>query len=252
MRSLLIRGMLVGLVAALPALLCAWLLGEPPLGDAIAFEERHAHVAEGAHDHPVEVVSRLTQQTVGLAVALAGVGIAIGGLFAVAFATAYGRIGRFDARATALLLAVGGFLTVTVVPFLKYPANPPTVGNPETIDQRTALYFAMVAIALVALTVALQTGRRLVPRVGNWNASLLGGGVFLLLVAVAYLLLPGSGISADGFPADTLWHFRIASLATQAVLWAALGLVFGVVAERSVGHAERKPLKELAPDSLGA
>ena len=64
---------------------------------------------------------------------------AFGGLFALVFAFAYGRIGRPDPRVTAALLAVAGFVVVSLVPALKYPPNPPAVGNPETIGYRTAL-----------------------------------------------------------------------------------------------------------------
>ena len=74
------------------------------------------------------------QSTLGLATAAVVYGVALGGLFALAFAVAYGRIGRFNARATAALLALVGFGTVAFVPFLKYPANPrpPATPTPST------------------------------------------------------------------------------------------------------------------------
>ena len=46
-----------------------------------------------------------------------------------------------------------------LVPQLKYPANPPSVGEPETIDVRTALYFEMMLIAVAALVLAVLLGR---------------------------------------------------------------------------------------------
>lgn len=165
MRTLLVRGMLAGLAAAAFALVFAWLFGESQVGHAIAFEDTQARLA-GAAPEP-ELVSRTLQQTAGLAVGVAVFGVALGGMFAIAFAIAYGRIGTFGARATSALVAAGGFVAVELVPFLKYPANPPSVGKPDTIDQRTTLYFAMIAISLVASIAALQTGRRLAPRFGN-------------------------------------------------------------------------------------
>jgi hypothetical protein len=51
--------------------------------------------------------------------------------------------------------------------------------------------------------------------------------------------LPGVSEVPEGFPAAVLWQFRIASLGGQAIMWGALGLLFGVAAERVV--AEREP-----------
>ncbi|WP_326643281.1 CbtA family protein [Streptosporangium sp. NBC_01755] len=144
MRALLLRGMLVGLVSAALALVFAWIFGEPQVSLAIAFKGQHAHEAAAAEP---EIVSRIVQQTSGLAVAIGLFGVAIGRLFAVAFALAYGRIGGFGIRAASALVAGGGFVTVVLVPFLFYPANPPAVGVGDTIGARTGLYFAVIAIS---------------------------------------------------------------------------------------------------------
>ncbi|MGI5272464.1 CbtA family protein [Nonomuraea sp. CA-218870] len=250
MRHLLIRGMLLGLASAVPAYICAWFLGEGPLGAAIAFEEQGSQAAEGVHEHGVEVVSRLTQQTAGLAIALAAVGVAVGGLFAIAFALAHHRIGRLTARATSVVVAAAGFVVITLVPFLKYPPNPPAVGDPETIQQRSMLYFLTIVIGIFATITAVQTSRRLAPRQGGWNASLLGGGVFVALVAIAYVVLPGGTVTAPGFPPDVLWDFRIASLATQAVMWAALGLGFGALTERAATGTRRERTARAQPSDV--
>jgi hypothetical protein len=79
---------------------------------------------------------RTIQSTVGLVVAVLIYGAALGGVFAVAYAFAQGRIGRLGARATALLVAAAGFVAVELVPFLKYPANPPAIGSADTIGRR--------------------------------------------------------------------------------------------------------------------
>src|SRR5437764_909537 len=54
------------------------------------------------------------------------------------------------------------------------------------------------------------------------------------------LALPAVNEVPKDFPAVVLWRFRLASLGTQAVLWAALGLVFGALTERSLATAERR------------
>ena len=238
MRSLLVRGMLVGLAAAALALIFAWIFGEPQIGHAISFEDQQARLA-GASPAP-ELVSRTVQETFGLAVAVGLVGLALGGLFSIAFAICYGRIGRFGPRATSALVAVGAFVAVELVPFLKYPANPPSVGNPATIGHRTVLYFTMIAISVAIAIAVIQLGRRLAPRFGNWNACLLAAAAFIALVTVAYLALPAVNEVPRAFPAVVLWRFRLASLGTQAVLWATLGLLFGALTERSLAAARQR------------
>jgi hypothetical protein len=228
-RSLLVRGMLVGVAAGLLAYAFASLFGESQVDAAIAFEA--AHTAPGAEEP--ELVTRAIQSTLGLGVAVGVYGTAIGGLFALAFAFTYGRIGAVGIRTTALLVAAAGFVAVEVVPFLKYPANPPSVGRPESIGHRTTLYFLMIAVAVLAATGAAMLGRRLVRRLGTWNAVLTGLGLFVVVVTIAGLAMPGVNEVPTDFPAVVLWRFRIASLGTQLVLWTTAGLLFGALTERA-------------------
>jgi hypothetical protein len=230
-RSLLLRGMLVGVVAGALALAFGYLFGEPQIDSAIAFEDARAQAA-GEIAGP-ELVSRAVQSTAGLATALLVFGTAIGGLFGIAFAVAYGRIGRFGPRATAALVALGGFVAVELAVFAKYPANPPAVGNPDTIGNRTALYFLMMAISLAAAIGAVRIGQRLQPRLGNWNATLTATGGYIAVLVLAYLLLPAVSEVPQGFDANVLWQFRIASLGTQLIVWSSMGLLFGYLTERA-------------------
>jgi Probable cobalt transporter subunit (CbtA) len=230
MRILLVRGMLSGLAAGLLALVFARIFGEPPVGNAIGFESA-LQATRGEAAEP-ELVSRAVQSSIGLATGVLVYAVAFGGLFSLAFAIAHGRAGRLSAQAMAAVLALGGYLVVFVVPFLKYPANPPSVGNPDTIGQRTATYFAMVALS-VALAVAVSyLGRRLTTHLGSWNAALIAGALFVVGIAVVQFLLPAINEVPDGFPATVLWNFRIASLGTQLVMWATIGLLFGPLVDR--------------------
>jgi hypothetical protein len=159
-------------------------------------------------------------------------GAGLGGLFAIVFAFAYGRIGRFGPRATAALLAAGGFVSIALVPFLKYPASPPAVGNPDTLASRTALFLIMIAISIAALTLAVGLARRLAARVGAWNAAIVAGVAFVAIIAVAQLVLPDFNEVPAQFSSDMLWRFRMASLGMQMLMWATLGLVFGALSRR--------------------
>jgi Probable cobalt transporter subunit (CbtA) len=154
--NLLLRGMLVGVFAGLLAFGFARIFGEPQVDRAIAFEEQMDQ-AKGEAPEP-ELVSRETQAGLGLFTGVIVYCAAVGGLFSLVFAFVFGRVGRLGARATAALLALGGFVAIVLVPDLKYPANPPSVGNPETIGLRTELFFVMLVISVAARTCAAPLG----------------------------------------------------------------------------------------------
>lgn len=225
-RALLVRGMLAGLAAGVLALVVAFLLGEPQVDAAIAFEEAHSH------EHEMEVVGRGLQSTAGLATGVLVYGVALGGIAALAFCFALGRIGRFGARATAVLLSGAALLAVYLVPFLKYPANPPSVGDPDTIGTRTTLYFLMMLLSVLLAVATTILGRRLAPTLGNWNATVAAGAAFVVAVGLAYAFLPAVNEVPADFSATLLWQFRLSAIAIQLVLWTAFGLVFGHLAER--------------------
>ncbi len=229
---LLVRGMLAGILAGCLATGFAMLFGEPQVQHAIDFE---AAVASAAGEAPEpELVSRGLQSTLGLLTAGVLAGVGVGGLFSVVFALTYGRIGRLGARDLSALLALGGFIAVVLAPSLKYPASPPSVGDPETIGTRTALFFEMIAISLAALTLAVIAGRRLARRLGAWNATLVSAALFIVVIAAVQLALPDVNEVPDAFPAVVLWRFRIAAMGMQLVLWGVLGLTFGPLAERAI------------------
>ncbi|MCT9091600.1 CbtA family protein [Streptomyces sp. ASQP_92] len=227
-RGLLVRGMLAGLAAGLLALAVAYFLGEPRVDAAIAFEDAHSH------EHGAEVVSRTVQSTAGLGTGVLVYGVAFGGIAALAFCCALGRIGRFGPRSTALLLSSAALIAVYLVPFLKYPANPPSIGDPDTIGRRTLLYFLMMALGVLLAVAAVLLGRRLAPRLGNWHATVLAGLVFVLAVGAAYAFLPAVNEVPRDFSATLLWQFRLAALAIQLTLWTVFGLLFGHLAQRSL------------------
>ncbi|GAA3244886.1 hypothetical protein GCM10020256_71100 [Streptomyces thermocoprophilus] len=108
------------------------------------------------------------------------------------------------------------------------------MGDADTIGQRTALYFLMTALSVLLAVAAVILGRRLAPRLGNWNATLAAAAAFAVAVGLAYAFLPSFDEVPEGFPGTLLWQFRLAALAVQATLWTAFGLIFGVLAERAL------------------
>ncbi|MFI6925191.1 CbtA family protein [Nonomuraea spiralis] len=239
-RILLVRGLLVGLLAGLFAGGFAFAFGEPRVDDAIALEEAAAQAAPPEHAEPAEEaghshgeeaeVSRPVQKG-GLFLATGLYGLAVGGVFALAFAGLRGRVGpRSDGR-LALAAAGTAFAAVILVPFVKYPANPPAVGDPDTINSRTLLYVVMILVGLAATAIAVATARRItVNPWGRWVGAVVA---FLVPVVAAWWLLPTVNEVPDGFPATLLWQFRLASIGTQLVFWTAFGVLFGWASDRA-------------------
>jgi predicted cobalt transporter CbtA len=239
-RMFLVRGMLVGILAGLLSFGFLKLYGEPQVDRAIAFETQldaakaAAERAKGVKvQEAPELVSRRIQAGIGLFTAVLVYCTAFGGLFGLAFAFAYGRVGgALRPESMSVLLAATGFIAIYLIPNLKYPANPPSVGDPETIGIRTSLYFTMIALSVAAMVAAVALKRLIVPQFGEWNATLLAAVSYLLLVAVAGFLLPAINEVPDGFPAVVLWRFRVASIGAQLIMWGTLGVLFGSLTER--------------------
>ncbi len=239
-RSLLLRGMLAGLVAGLFVFAFARWAGEPQVDRAIAFETSMSQ-AKGEPPEP-EMVSRKIQKGFGLLIAVVVYGSALGGIFGLVFAYARGRLSDSRPRVLSALLAGIGFVTIVLTPSLKYPASPPSVGNPETIGIRTAAYFLVISISIVVMALSLKARRRWSKPLGEWNATLLAGILYVVIVSVvAHFLPPIDEVPAE-FSASLLWKFRIASWGTQAVLWGVLGLLFGWLTERAEGIPRRQAL----------
>jgi hypothetical protein len=270
-KRLVLRGLLVGALAGLLAFVFARIFAEPIIARAVDYETARDAVLnslEKAAGRPVapagpDVFSRSIQAGVGIGLGIVVYGAALGGAFAVAFMASLGRVGRLSIRPLALLLALGGFLTIFFVPFLKYPANPPSIGHTDTIKQRGALYLLLVVLTLFFAGAAVWLGRKLQARCGSWNATVLATVSFVVVMAVVMLVLPQLGhLSANvdeygrlatetpqpikdakgqillpGFPADDLFAFRLYAVGAQLLMWTTVGLVFGPLAERVLNPA---------------
>jgi hypothetical protein len=271
-------------VAGVLAFVFARIFAEPVINQAISYQSgRDAMVAAldraaglAAPPPGPDIFSRTIQANIGIGVGMIAFGAAMGALFAVAYALCLGRVGNVRPRTLAMLLAAGGFLGIYMVPFIKYPANPPSIGHPETIAQRGGFYLLMVLSSVVLLIAAVWFGQRLRARFGTWNAALLAGAAFVVAVGIVMALLPQLGhlpfneqtygnhatetplpltnakgtIVYPGFPADVLFNFRLYSVAAQLLLWSVIGLIFAPLAERllapgpAIARLGREPDRE--------
>ena len=261
-KRLIARGLLAGAIAAVLAFLFARLCAEAVIGRAIAFEDGRtdAENAHGVHEHGVELFTRGVQANIGLGFGVLIFGVAMGALFAVLFCVVYGRVRDVGPRPLSLLLAFAAFVAVYLVPFLKYPPNPPAVGQSDTIGGRTGWYLVMVLTSVVLTGAAVWLSGRLVTRFGTWNGRLLATAACLVAIVVVMELLPtvdetpqplrdtAGTIIYPGFPADVLYEFRLLSLGTQLLLWATIGLVFGALTGRLFREpAERRKAMSVSP-----
>ncbi|MCW2814981.1 MAG: rane protein [Nocardioides sp.] len=239
-RSFLVRGLLIGLLAGLAAFLVAHEVGEPHVEAAVALEEATAsHSGHASADAPgsandeehVAEVSRPHQRTWGLLTGTLAIGTVLGGLVGLLSASVVGRLGRLTPVQSTLTIAAIGFVSYSLVPFLKYPATPPGVGSGDTIDERTNAYFGLVLLSVLAALGAVLLARAAAKRLGGLRASVTALVGYVAVVSVAAVVLP----SADGivtFPADLLWSFRLSSLLTLAAMWAVIGIGLALVVDR--------------------
>ena len=226
MKRILGIGCLAGLAAGAAAALFAATAGRGPIRDAIALEDSISHGTSGAHHD--DLFSRGVQE-IGGAIGLIVFGLALGVIFAVVLAAVGPRLVASTPLTASIRLGFFGFVAVVLVPFLKYPANPPAVGDPDTVNERTVLYFAVLGLSIL-LTWAVwrfHLGVSLSPVAKAWaTAALYGAGLLVI-----FLALPGNPDAIDA-PADLVWRFRLASLGGLAAAWATLALVTGTLLSR--------------------
>lgn len=242
--AVIIGAVIAGILAGLVASVLLSFTAEPVIDQAIALEERH-HAAE-APNAPAEpeVVSRSQQKGFGRFAAYGLGGGAYGVMFGVAFLSLRRRPG--DAFRRALLagaLVAGAF---TVMPFVKYPPNPPAVGDPATISERQWKYLALIFLSLVVLSAAARLSGRLRERQWLDDERLIAVGLAIVVpLGLILALLPPYSDPIE-VPANLVWRFRIASLGGNLLLWAVLAVTFGAAAVRRERELT-SPVTEAAP-----
>jgi predicted cobalt transporter CbtA len=225
------RGVIAGVAGGVASALFLLLVGERTIGDAIRLEEARGGGGE-------EVFSRGVQ-TAGGALGVILVSVALGVIFAATFAAVRHRLPGRDDWQRSVTWAATAFVVVYLVPFAKYPPNPPAVGDPDTIDERTLLYVAILAWAVGSAYVAARLGGWLRARqFADPARQSAVAGAFVVLVAVGYMVLPGSPDAVEA-PATLIWRFRLASAGGAFMLWAVTGAVFGWLSLAAAKRADR-------------
>jgi hypothetical protein len=214
------RGALAGLIAGVLGFVFARIWAEAVIDKSVDYESGRddalaaLNTAAGrpvAPDGP-EIFSRTMQSSVGVATGIIVFSVAMGALVAVAYLVLHGRV-AVRPQTLAWLVAGFGFLGVYLLPFVKYPANPPAIGHTFTIAIRGQLYLTMVAASLILLGLAVFVARRFSRRVGVYRAVPITAAGFLVLYGVLLTVLPSLGeLSANAAHAD---QFGFAPAATE-------------------------------------
>jgi predicted cobalt transporter CbtA len=223
LKSALVSAVVAGLIAGAVAAVFHQVLTEPVIDRAIAAEEARESAQPG-HSHEAPVVSRRGQK-IGLVVGLLlygaiwGVLVGLGVYLTQDWAPADWSLGR-----RGLVVALLAGWSVALFPFLKYPANPPGVGEPDTIGYRQTLYLGFIVLAVLGLSLAVGLRRlRAASRgAGAWIAPILFYAAWALGI---YVLMPPNPDPVE-MSETILRPFRVLSLAGLVVFWAGLGIAF--------------------------
>ncbi len=198
---------------------------EPYLDEAIGIENQNLFASGEEEDTPqfwVEYSSYRDWQKGGQVLAGAILGTSMGSLFGIVYAVSRNSLpGKNDLRKTFVLAAVMWF-TIYIIPFLKYPANPPTVGDAETVVLRSILYLSFIAISGFGAVGFYQLYKRLHSK--SKIAAFVGYAIF---IGIVFALMPPNPDEVSA-PMDLVNGFRAMSVVAVSVFWVSVAAILGM------------------------
>lgn len=202
-----------------------FVLVEPILDDAIEIENRDLFESGEQKNTPefqAEYSSFRDWQKGGQFLAGVILGVSTGALFGIVYALSRNSLpGGHDVK-KALVLAGIMWLVLFLVPFLKYPANPPAVGEGDTVAIRGAMFLAFTAISGFAAVGFYRFSKILQGRTKIITA--IGYGAFIAMVA---FVMPDN--PDDITVTDLIEEFRIMSILGTSSFWIAMPLILGAL-----------------------
>jgi predicted cobalt transporter CbtA len=195
---------------------------EPYIDRAVELETHDANQSSQIINSAEFTAYRLWQRG-GEIVAGTILGLSIGSLFGIVFAYTHSSVPGSNNKKKALIVAGIMWFVLFLMPALKYPANPPAVGDPETIYYRQSLYVAFLAISgFSALGLAF-----LYRKMGALNIKkAIIPVAYAAIISGAYLAMPANPDPINA-PMDLVMGFRITSAITISMFWGLLGVIFG-------------------------
>jgi predicted cobalt transporter CbtA len=207
-------------------------LVEPYIDTAISIETQTA-TKEGEVIDPIELQNYRLWQKGGEIMAGAILGMSIGALFGIVFLYSRNSLLQHSNSNVrkALILAGIMWFVLFLVPALKYPANPPAVGDPGTIYNRESLYIGFLAISgITTLGLAFLYRKLGSLSSSNYRKSriIVVPLIYAAVMCGAYLIMPPNPDEVSA-PVDLVQEFRIASVFTMSIFWGLLGLILGAM-----------------------
>lgn len=195
---------------------------EPYIDHAVELEMQNTNQSNQIIN-PAEFTAYRLWQRGGEMLAGTILGLSIGSLFGIVFAYTHNSVPGSNNKKKALIVAGIMWFVLFLIPALKYPANPPAVGDPETIYYRQSLYVAFLVISgFSALGLAF-----LYRKMGalNIKKSIIPV-AYAAIISGAYLAMPANPDPINA-PMDLVMGFRITSAITISMFWGLLGVIFG-------------------------
>ena len=197
---------------------------EPYLDQAIGIENQNLFESGEEEDSPqfwVEYEGYRVWQKSGQILAGVILGTSIGALFGIVFALSRNSLPGNNDIKKALVLAGIMWFTIYLIPFLKYPANPPTVGDAETVVLRAILYISFIAISGIGAIVFYKLSRKFKNR--KKLVSLIGYGIF---ISAVFLIMPENPDEITA-PMNLVNEFRLMSVLGVSSFWISVGIILG-------------------------
>jgi len=223
--------LLSGVIAGVILAGVNYFVADPFIDQAIGIEVDNS-IASGEVVDFDELSSYRVWQKEGTFAAGAFLGLTYGAILGIVYVISRKYLPSSDDRKKALILAAIMCLSLYVVPFIKYPANPPAVGDPETIGLRDSLYTGyQLASGLIALGVSILMYK--LRRISYIKYII---PVFYVgLVASIYAIFPANPDEITA-PMDLVNAFRAVTFGTMVMFYLVLGAVFGIMWNKFKPH----------------
>jgi predicted cobalt transporter CbtA len=233
MRSLtfIFVSLLSGVIAGVILAGVNYFVAEPFIDQAIGIEVDNSITSGEVVDFD-ELSSYRVWQKEGPFAAGAFLGLTYGAILGIVYVISRKYLPSSDDRKKALILAAIMCLSLYVVPFIKYPANPPAVGDPETIGLRDSLYTTyQLASGLIALGVSIIMYK--LQRISYIKYVI--PVIYLGLVASIYAIFPANPDEITA-PMDLVNAFRAVTFGTMVMFYLVLGIIFGIMWNKFKPH----------------
>jgi predicted cobalt transporter CbtA len=198
---------------------------EPYLDQAIGIENENLFASGEEEDNPqfwADYEEYRVWQKSGQVLAGMILGIAMGSLFGIVYALSRNSLpGKHDVTKAVVLAAIM-WITIYLIPFLKYPANPPTVGDAETVVLRSILYISFIAISGIGTLVFYKLSQKL-----QSDKKYLGVLGYVIFIVIAFFVMPENPDEVTA-PMNLVNEFRLMSVLGVTSFWISVGFILGL------------------------